>query len=408
MISMNLINRALRPIGLDIGHSSIKMIQLKVEGDHLAVHAADQVNIDPEINNDEQKRRKYIVESIKQILSKGNFHGKKVVSCLQSGQLKITSLRLNETDEDKTEQILRKETFQRFGLNPDVDAIDYIIAGNVRQGEEVKNEYIVLATDNNTVKNHIEMLELAGLKPVAIDAIPCALFRSFERSMRRQEDWENTAIYIDLGSSCTTVVFGRSGEISFVKQIEIGGNSLNQQIASKLGISITQAEMLRSQLREEEVTCCRHKTDGDMADTVEESCDNIEDASNQRQSDNENKMDSSTRQVIVDAINSVAEQLAGEISLCLKYYTVTFRGRRVERAILAGGCANEKILLDVLRRQLSVNIEIAAPLRGFDLSNDRSNLNFKGDRRSLLCEWAVAVGLGLKGWSSAKSASLQN
>ncbi len=128
----------------------------------------------------------------------------------------------------------------------------------------------------------------------------------------------------------------------------------------------------------------------------------------QQAAESENKIDSSTRQVIVDAVSSIAEELAKEISLCLRYYTVTFRGRRVEKAILAGGGANEGILLDVFRRRLSVNIEIAQPLRGFDISNDRTNLNFEGDRRSSLCEWAVAVGLSLKGMNAPKGRNLRN
>jgi type IV pilus assembly protein PilM len=103
--------------------------------------------------------------------------------------------------------------------------------------------------------------------------------------------------------------------------------------------------------------------------------------------------------MIIDAATSVAEDLAREISLCLRYYTVTFRGARVERAIFAGGGAYEDVLIDVLRRQLVVEIEVAEPLRGFDLSSKRASLNFRADRRGMLCEWAVAVGLSLKGWN---------
>jgi len=96
---------------------------------------------------------------------------------------------------------------------------------------------------------------------------------------------------------------------------------------------------------------------------------------------------------MVDAVGAVAEELAREISLCFRYYTVTFRGRRVERAVFSGGEAYEKILLNVLKRQTAVEIEVAQPLRGFDMMN----VNFDGDKRGLLCEWAVAVGLSLKG-----------
>ncbi len=118
---------------------------------------------------------------------------------------------------------------------------------------------------------------------------------------------------------------------------------------------------------------------------------------------NEQKLDASTRQTIIDAVSAVAEELTKEISLCLRYYTVTFRGKRVERAVLTGGGAYENILFDVLKRQLAVEIEVAQPLKGFYMSNERKNLNFDSDRRGLLCEWAVAVGLSLKGSNGAKS-----
>jgi len=124
---------------------------------------------------------------------------------------------------------------------------------------------------------------------------------------------------------------------------------------------------------------------------------------NPKPTDNAQNLDTSTRQSMVNAISAVSEDLAREISLCLRYYTVTFRGKRVQRATFAGGGAYEDILLDVLRRQLTVEIEVAQPLRGFDLSGDSAAVNFDGDRRGLLCEWAVAVGLSLKGSNEAKS-----
>lgn len=380
MISLGLKTRDIRPIGLDIGHNSIKMIQLVVYGEQINVHAAEEVRIET-TNGDEQERKDYIVSAIKQMLVRGNFHGKNVVSCLPSGDLKITSLRSTEAEEDKTEQVLRREMVQRFGLDPDKDAMDYIIAGNVRQGDEIKNELILFATNNEIVKSHIELLEAVGLNPIAIDTIPCALFRSFERSLRRQEDREYAVIFIDVGSCYTTVVFGRGGEICFVKQIKIGAGNFNREVASKLNINNSEAEMLREQLQNEYGSAAPKQN------------------SNLQESDeNTQKIDDSTRQVMIDAISKIAEELAKEISLCLRYYTVTFRGRRVERAVLTGGGGYEKILLDVLRRQLTVSIEVAQPLKGVDLSKERANLNFYGDRRGLLCEWAVAVGLSLKGW----------
>ena len=382
MISWKLKTRSQRPIGLDIGHNSIKMLQLAINEGHISVLEANKLRVDPSINGDGEERRSFVISAIKQMLADGNFRGRNVVSCLPNDRLKITSLRLAEAESGEIEQTLRKEVAQRFGLDPDRDGINYMLAGNVRQGDEVKNELILFAADNETIKSHIGMLEEAQLRPVAIDTVPCALFRSFERSLRRQEDRERTAVFVDLGSRFTTVVFGRGGEISFVKQIPIGGEKFNRQIAAKLGISITEAETLRGTLRMEKSTNVGVGTPGWATgqDPMEQG-----------------GIDASTRQVMVDAVGVVAEELAREISLCFRYYTVTFRGKRVERAVFAGGEAYENILLNILRRQLPVEIEVAEPLRGFDMMN----VNFDSDRRGLLCEWAVAVGLSLKGWNGA-------
>ena len=396
MISRIMKTRGQRPIGLDIGHNSIKMIQLAVNGGHISVLAADKARIDPRINGNTRERRSFVISKIKQMLTDGNFRGKKVISCLPSDRLKITSLRLAEAESERIEQALRKEVTQRFGLDPDEDAVSYVLVGDVRQGDEIKSELILFAADNEAIKEHINLLEEAGLRPVAIDLVPSALFRSFERSLQRQEDRERTTVFVDVGSRFTTVVFGHGREISFVKQISIGGDNFNQEIATKLGVGINEAERLRGKLRMERTTNAeRGLWSSGQGSAGDESLGHSAELSRSTDNNALGNLDVSTRQVMVDAISVVAEQLAREISLCFRYYTVTFRGKRVERAVFSGGEAYENILINILKRQLAVEIEVAQPLRGFDLAN----LSFGNDRRGLLCEWAIAVGLGLKGWN---------
>ena len=393
MLNWKLKTLGSRPIGLDIGHSSIKMIQLAVNGEQVSILAADKVRIDAGVNGDGRDRRSFIVSAIKQMLAEGNFRGRNVVSCLPNDGLKITSLRLAEAESSEIEQALRKEVSQRFGLDPDKDLIEYLVAGNVHQGDEIKNELIVFAADDETIRSHIELLEQAGLRLVGIDTVPCALFRGFERSLRRQEDRQRSCVFVDVGSRFTTVVFGRGGQISFIKQIPIGGENFNHQIAAKLGISVGEAEMLRGKLRMDRDSY--HFT----GESERPSLSNAESGiyASGQSSMGQGGLDSSTRQVIIDSVSAVAEELAREISLCFRYYTVTFRGERLERAVFTGGEAYEKVLLNVLRRQLAVEIEVAQPLKGFDLSG--RDINFDSDRRGLLCEWAVAAGLALKGSS---------
>jgi type IV pilus assembly protein PilM len=393
MTGWKLKTRGLQPIGLDIGHNSIKMIQLAMNGEHISILAADKVRVEAGMNGDEEARRSFVISAIKQMLAKGKFRGRNVVSCLPNDKLKITSLRLAETETDEIEVALRKEAGQRFGLDPERDIINYLVAGDVQYGDEIKNELILFAASDETIRSHIAMLEEVQLRPVAIDTVPCALFRSFERSRRREEDKEQTVVFVDVGSQFTTVVFGRGGEISFTKQIPIGGEKFNSEIASKLGVSIDEAEILREKLQ------MKSAIKAGIGLGVPKSSSPGQDraVSILQAGQDGNALDTSTQQVMVDAIGAAAEELAKEISLCLRYYTVTFRGKLVERAVFSGGEAYERILLNVLRRHLTAKVEVAQPLKGLDITN----VNFDNNKR-LLCEWAVAVGLSLKGWEDQR------
>jgi type IV pilus assembly protein PilM len=363
MSNWTVLNQRILPIGLDIGHSCIKMIQLAHVNGSMKVLSVGRVPVTLSASMDEHETRRCTVSAIRQLLSHGEFKGRKVVSSLSGDKLRITSLRLTEAEAQQADKALRREAAQRFDLDPETDTIDYLLAGNIHEGDEVKSEFIVFGADAEAIQSHISLLEEAHLELVGIDAAPCALFRCFERGMRREEDKQRTVIFMDVGQRYTTVVFGRNGEICLAKQMPFGTGRFDEEIASKLEVSVAEAESLRLRAQR-----------------------NV-------------PMDAAMQQLITDAIVSAAEQLAKELSLCLRYYTVTFRGKRVDRAVVAGGGAHEKILLDVLRRHLSIEVERAEPLRGLDLGTGKQGE--EPDRS--LADLALAVGLSLKGQTTHAS-----
>lgn len=376
MISWPLINNNAWPVGLDIGHHSINMVQLSGSGTSISVVAAERTRIDPAVNAEPMQRNQFIVSSVKQMLERGTFSGRKAISALVNEKMHVTSLRMTAGDEGDLEQILRNEAKTRFGIEGVNDSVNYLNVGQVTQGDEVKNELILFASSENAIREHILLIENCGLEPVSIEPIPCALFRSLTRSMRRHEDRDQTMVFIDVGSRFTTVVFGKAGQINFIKEIPVGADKFDEKISDKLGVNPQEAEVLRAALRMERYSnqSVKSANAGVLNTAVQQG------------------IDTATRQTVVDAVGVVAQDLAREILLCFRYYTVTFRGKRVERAVFSGGGAYEDILLNILKRQLTVELDISEPFRGFDLSR----VNLETDKHAPLCEWAVAVGLALK------------
>ena len=348
-----------QPIGLDVGHSVIKMIQLGRQDQTICVEAAEDEMLDRNLEPGSEQWRQQVIDLIRTLYNRGGFKGQDVVFCLPGDVVKIKSLRLDSNYPEEIEEIMNTEVAKRFDMDPDRDEIRYMIAGNAYQGSEIKNEVIFFGIEQEQLNSHIDLVEQAGLIPVSFDTVPSALFRCFQTTLRRREDQELVSVFVDLGSQFTTVIIGRGQEIAFIKQIPIAGDELNQQVAKRLGITLEEAVELRDRLRHAD------------SEYVE-----IE-----------------TKRAVIDAMSSSIESLAHEISLCFRYYAVTFRGERPTKAAFAGGEAYESALIEALQKHLGVEICVAEPLRGFDLSH----AGFNRRPNPQMCEWAIAVGLALKG-----------
>jgi len=355
--AVHLLSRSAGPIGLDLGHGMIRMIQLAAAGDGIRVVAAQEAEIECDKTNADSVRD-FTVRTIRRMHREGGFAGREVVSCLSNDNLRIKSLRLDTIDPGEIETQLRTEVAERFGLDAATDEIRYMIAGSVYQGDEIKNEIIFFGLDKASITEHLSILEDAGLTPIAIDAVPCALFRSFQASLRRHEDHRVVSVLVDVDELQTTVLIARGQEIIFVKQIPIAAARLTAETAARLKLGLEEARLLRLRLKE-----------------------------------SPESMDPAMRQAVIDAMSHITEELAREISLCVRYYSVTFRGQRPTEVVFAGGEADEMTLLNALRRHLGVEVSVAKPLRGIDLGSMAVNRS----RSVEMSEWAVAVGLGLKG-----------
>ena len=217
------------------------MIQLSRQDQTICVEAAEEESLDRALEPGSDKWRQQVTGLIREMYCRGGFKGQEVVSCLPGDMLKIKSLRLGGDFSEDIEEVMRTEVAKRFGLDPDHDEIRYMVAGDAYQGSEIKNEVIFFGIEQDQLKRHIGLIEQSGLVPISLDTVPSALFRCFKTTLRRREDQELVSVFVDLGSQFTTVIIGRGQEISFVKQIPIAGDELNEQVSTRLGIPMAEA-----------------------------------------------------------------------------------------------------------------------------------------------------------------------
>lgn len=347
---INLLRRKTSPIGLDIGDRSVKLVQLNASRTALVGAVRYDLRGD-EIESAEQ-RQQALIAAIKQCRSARSFRGRDVVLNLSARELFVQNIRIPKVTSAEMPRVINEELRGRLPFPAAEAEIRYIEAADVRQGDEIKREVILLACHRPVLDGLLQIVDEAGLRALAVDVEPLAMLRAYSRLFRRDTDQKLNLMFVHIGESSSVVVIARGKGAVFVKYVNVCGRNFDQAVAKHLKMDIQGAAALR-----------RRATD--------------------RRAENR---DPEVLATLHDALRPVMDQLAKEISLCARYHTVTFRGMQLDRLVLGGGEASPA-LVEELATRLNMKCELGDPLR------DYGDATATGRH----AQWDVALGLALRG-----------
>jgi len=338
------------PIGIDIGSRSVKLIQFNNERTKV-LEAARWDLPAPKADEPPEERRKAIAEAIRKARDGRKFRGKDAVIGLTSRELFVQNVRVPKMAAAELTKAIQQEASAKLPYPLAEAELRYLEAGDVRQGEALKREVILLACRRNVLTSIINVIVDAGLQPVAVDTEPTAMLRCYTKQFRREEDHTQRAMFVHIGAANTIAVIARGAEVLFVKYIDIGGKHLDDALAAHLQMTPGDAIALR-----------RHNGDRRV-----------------------DQQDPEVARSIQEALRPSLEKIAQELALCQRYHSVTFRGQPLSRLVLGGGEATAS-LADFLATRLDVKCELGDPLRLVEsaLPNQRRG------------QWDVVTGLALR------------
>lgn len=364
------IPKHVQPIGVDFGARVVRMLQVVRQKEQTTMTCYAQRELPPGVT-DPAQREELQLAAVRDMLNNDNFVGRAAVTALGWNELHMRNVRIPQIPEAEIGNVIRFEAAERFGLDPNRAEVRFLIAGDVRQGTDIRQEVIVMAVDRTVIDRHIQRLHSVGLSPAAIDAAPAAVFRGFERFLRRGEDSNQVNAYVDIGYASTRVVMSRGAEMTFIKSIPIGGHRFDELISEQMDLTLEDAAMLRIRSHNQHVAMLTGQED---RLTPEEG------------------VGESMRRALIDALRPALEQLSKEIALCLRYCSVTFRGPRSESVTVLGGEACNGDMLQLLSDQVHVPFHVGRPMRNIAIDSA-----FGGaDRRTGQPDWATVLGLALK------------
>lgn len=363
------INARRSPIALDLGTHSLKLLQCVWRRSGPEIQAAAMIPLPSDLPSDPPVRTAVLAELLQQALKQGRFSSRRVVSCLPASSLEYKIIRLPRMPPEELREAVRWEAHHRLALaatGGEEPVIQFLDAGEIRQGEEFRHEIILMALPAVHVRQHLELLQRCRLEPLAIDATPTALARILPPASTTASSASSATLILDVGWSTSKVLIVRHGRVLFFKLIDLAGRHFIETLAQRFGLSMEQAQQQYRQLAEQ--------TPGDGTAP-----------SSAAQPDAR----AAAAPPVDQALEALFQELAREVDACLRYYSVTFRSGRPQELLLCGGLAADPRLGRVLQQQLDLRPQpLKLPPPAFSLPAE-----WEVSLRTHPALWALAWGL---------------
>ncbi len=416
------------PIGVDFGSDCLKMAQVSWVNGEPQLIAAAAAEVPSHIRHNGPGRLAFFAETARDLLTTGGFKGRAVVLALPAASMFIQHLRLAKMDDELLRKALPWEARGKLPIDPSHAVMRHLIAGEIYHDSEPKNEIILMAAARELVKQFLGAAAKAKIDVVGMGVEPSAIVDCFGHVYNRVEDKSAIHCYVDIGCASSRAIIAQGSHILFARCIKVGGEHFNRAVASKLGLNIEDAKMLRIKL-------CYQQAPGQAATQVEDGHEkafeespsaaetaaraprasssfrvgggNDEQGGGVATAAYESRASSAKKgpvalpadpqaqqKLVEDAIRDPLTQLVSELTQCRHYYESTFPNKPVQRLIFVGGEAKQRTLCHHIASEMSLAAQVGDPLVRMGRTTE-VGIESGMDRRQAQPGWAVAIGLTL-------------
>jgi type IV pilus assembly protein PilM len=338
-------------MGLDIGSSAIKLVQLEETASGYRLTGFSVVSLPPDaVGEGAIKDPPVVVDAIKEAVVKAGVRGTDAVIGVSGHSVIMKKVSLHRVLPEELADAIPLEAEHHIPFPIDDVYLDYQVVGeSPRAGGPM--DVLLVAVKKAKVDEYIAVVEEAGLDPVVVDVDAFALANQFE--VNHPDSGREVVALIDIGASVMKTNMVRGSAPIFARDVPFGGHNYTQAIAQRLKIPWDRAEAAK----------CGQEVPG------------------VKWSD------------LVPSLEAVSRELSLEIQRSFDYFASLAESERVDRIVLSGGCARLPGIDGFLGASWGIPVEVVNPFQAIQVSSDRFPAEELGAAAPIL---AVAVGLGLR------------
>jgi type IV pilus assembly protein PilM len=323
-------------IGLDIGSYSVKIAQIKKSG----IHKEGLLSFGVVAIKDGGSRTG-IIEAIKQAYKKCAADSNKVNMSICGPNVLMRYIILPLMKEKDLAHSLEFELEKYIPYKKEEVVTDYRILAKLSNNKMI---VLLVAVERQFIQARVSLVKEAGLEPQLINVDTLALSESFKAYA---PGYKGVVAILDVGYHLSKLVVLDNNVPYFSRDIETGEFDVIQTIAEKLSLNFDKAKEIAY-----------------------------------------NPQDKAEK--IAEVIRLTLSSLIDEIYLSFEYCERNLE-KRVEHLYFSGGGSKIKLLLDSLRKNPNLKMDLLDPTRGFKISPSVTQEELRESSPLLV----VAIGLAL-------------
>jgi len=340
-------------VGLDIGSSAVKAVELKASGKNYRVTAVGIEPIPPDsIVDGAIIDGSAVADAIKRLFENKAFKSREVAASLSGNAVIVKKISLPVMTESELSESIYWEAEQYIPFDIQDVNLDYQIL-DAGTGPDSKGtmDVLLVAAKKEKIADYTGVIAQAGKTPVVVDVDAFALQNAYE--MNYGGDPDTVVVLLNAGASAININIIQGDQSVFTRDISMGGNAYTEAVQKELNLPFDTAEAAKK---------------GEAVEGV-------------------------TFDQVQPVLQAMTENVLLEIQKTFDFFKASASSDKIDRVLLSGGASRVDGFQKALEERFATVIEPFNPFQ--KIAFDASKLGVT-DPDSVQTAAAVAVGLALR------------
>jgi type IV pilus assembly protein PilM len=340
-------------VGLDIGSSAVKAVELKPAGKSWRVSAFGAEPVPPDsIVDGAIIDGTAVAEAIRRLFESRQFKTKEVAASLSGNAVIVKKISLPVMTASELAESIYWEAEQYIPFDIQDVNLDYqILNPGTAADANGTMDVLLVAAKKEKIADYTGVIAQAGRVPVVVDVDAFALQNAYE--LNYGLDPQTVVVLLNAGASAININIISGDQSVFTRDISIGGNAYTEALQKELSLPFETADLL--------------KQGGEVEGA------SYEDAR--------------------PVLRAVTENVMLEIQKTFDFFKATASSDRIDRIMVSGGASRAEGFVEMLTERFEAQVETFDPFKKVTFDFTKFGVN---DPSAVAPTAAVAVGLALR------------